>query len=99
MLKAHHDDSIASAPRRATGSTGWSRPSARPCTSGRLDAEVETGVGNGRVLAYLAQHAQIRDRTYDDDRVLLQCRLPRRCLDFLNENGAQVRTDGERLYA
>ena len=64
-----------------------------------LDAEVETGVGNGRVLSYLAQHANIKDRTYDDDKVLVQCRLPRRCLDFLNEHGALVRTNGERTIA
>ena len=58
-----------SAPRGATGSTGWSRPSARRCSERALEAEVETGVENGRVLAYLAQHAQIHDRTYDEDRV------------------------------
>ena len=65
-----------------------------------LDAEIETGVANGRVLAYLAQHGQIRDRVYDDDRVRLVCRLPRRCLEFLLENGVDVRTDGgQRLWA
>ena len=65
-----------------------------------LDAEIETGVANGRVLAYLAQHGQIRDRVYDDDRVRLICRLPRRCLDFLMENGVDVRTSpGQRLCA
>ena len=37
---------------------------------------------------------------YDEaDRVLLQCRLPRRCLEFLYENGANVRENGQRLYA
>jgi GTP-binding protein HflX len=52
------------------------------------------------VLAYLAQHGQIRDRVYDDDRVRLFCRLPRRCLEFLMENGVDVRTDGkQRLWA
>ena len=66
-----------------------------------LDAEVETGVSDGRILAYLAQHAQIQNRTYDHDRdrVLLQCRLPRRCLDFLQEHGVQVRANGQRMYA
>ncbi len=64
-----------------------------------LDAEVEIGVGNGRVLSYLAQHARIDDQTYDEDKVLLHCRLPRRCLDFLSENGASVRANGARLYA
>ena len=61
-----------------------------------LEAEVEIGVANGRVLAYLAQHAQIHDRTYDDDRVRLQCRLPRRCLEFLSEYGVDVRANGQR---
>jgi GTP-binding protein HflX len=64
-----------------------------------LDAEVEIGVGNGRVLSYLAQHARIDGRTYDEDKVLLHCRLPRRCLDFLSENGASVRANGAGLYA
>ena len=102
-------------PRRAAGPTTTTRsPSAPASGEGldrleqavrealherALDAEVETGVENGRVLAYLAQHAQIHDRTYDDDRVLLQCRLPRRCLDFLSEHGADVRANGQRIYA
>jgi len=64
-----------------------------------LEAEVETGVENGRVLAYLAQHAQIHDRTYDDGRVRLNCRLPRRCLEFLFEHGVHVRSNGQRLHA
>ncbi len=99
VLKAHHDESIAIS---AAGREGLDRleQAVREALNERaLDAEIETGVENGRVLAYLAQHAQIRGRTYDEDRVLLQCRLPRRCLDFLNENGAKVRMDGRRLYA
>jgi GTP-binding protein HflX len=64
-----------------------------------LDAEVETTVANGRVLAYLARHAQIRERRYAEDRVALDCRLPRRCLDYLQEHGAAVRMNGQRLYA
>ncbi|MGC8641168.1 MAG: GTPase HflX, partial [Isosphaeraceae bacterium] len=64
-----------------------------------LEAEVEIGVANGRVLSYLAQHAQIRNRTYDEDRVRLQCRIPRRCLSFLQEHGVEVRANGQRMYA
>ena len=107
-----NDAPVMSRDRIVTGREVLTRAGLKPpsdyrlilATAGRtqlvaLDAEIETGVGNGRVLAYLAQHAQIRNRTYDEDRVLLSCRLPRRCLDFLNENGAHVRTDGQRLYA
>jgi GTP-binding protein HflX len=99
VLRAHHPHSVTIS---AAGGEGLDRLEAavREALFDRaLDAEVETGVGNGRVLAYLAQHAQIRSRTYEDDRVLLDCRIPRRCLDFLSENGAHVRSNGERLYA
>jgi GTPase len=99
VLKAHHSDSIAIS---AAGREGLERleQAVREALHERaLEAEVETGVENGRVLAYLAQHAQIRDRSYQDDRVVVHCRLLPRCLDFLNEHGAQVRYNGQRLYA
>jgi GTP-binding protein HflX len=99
VLRAHHRDSVTIS---AVGGDGLDRleQAVRESLNERaLDAEVETGVENGRVLAYLAQHAQIHRTYYDEDRVMLQCRLPRRCLDFLSENGARVNSNGERLYA
>ena len=99
VLKAHHDDSIAISASSGEGLDRLEQAVRESLNERALDAEVETNVGNGRVLSYLAQHANIKDRTYDEDRVMLQCRLPRRCLDFLNEHGARVRTNGERLLA
>lgn len=99
VLKAHHDESVVVSAAQGDGLDRLEQAVREALHERALDAEVETGVENGRVLAYLAQHATIRDRTYDADRVLLQCLLPRRCLDFLNEHGALVRAHGQRLYA
>jgi GTP-binding protein HflX len=99
VLRAHHDESITISAGQHDGLDRLEQAVREVLHERALDAEVETGVENGLVLAYLAQHAQIRDRSYDADRVLLQCRLPRRCLDFLSEHGAQVRTNGQRLHA
>ncbi len=99
VLRAHHRDSIAISAARAEGLDRLEQAVREALNERALDVEVETGVENGRVLAYLAQHAQIHGRTYVADRVLLHCRLPRRCLDFLSENGARVHTNDERLYA
>lgn len=44
---------------------------------GFVEAEIETGAGNGRLLSYLAQHGEVTDREYVDSRVRLRCRLPR----------------------
>src|SRR4051794_20406474 len=99
VLRAHHRDSVTISAAPNEGLDRLEQAVREALNERALDAEVVTGVENGRVLAYLAQHAQIHNRTYDEDRVALQCRLPRRCLDFLSENGARVSTNGERLYA
>ena len=99
VLKAHHDESVVISAGAGDGLDRLEQAVREAMNERSLDAEVETGVENGRVLAYLAQHAQIRDRHYDDGRVLLNCRLPRRCLDFLHEHGADVRMEGRRLLA
>src|SRR4051794_12278721 len=99
VLKAHHDESIVISAAQSDGLDRLEQAVREALHERALDAEIETGVGNGRVLAYLPQHAQIRHRVYDEDRVLLVCRLPRRCLDFLSENGADVRMNGQRRYA
>ena len=99
VLKAHHDESVVISASARDGLDRLEQAVREFLNERALDAEVEIGVENGRVLAYLAQHAQIQDRSYVDSRVLLQCRFPRRCLDFLHENGADVRTNGQRLYA
>ena len=97
VLKAHHDESITISASSGMNLDRLEQAVREVLNERALDAEVETGVGNGRVLSYLAQHANIKGQTYLEDRVLLQCRLPRRCLDFLNEHGARVRTAGERV--
>ncbi len=99
VLKAHHDESVTVSASTGDGLDRLAQAVRESLAEQALDAQVETTVGNGRVLAYLAQHAQVRDKSYEEDKVLLNCRLPRRCLGFLSEHGAHVRTNGERLYA
>lgn len=43
-----------------------------------MDVDIETSVGNGRLLAYLAKHGEVLSRTYTDDRVTVHCRLPKK---------------------
>jgi GTPase len=99
VLRAHHRNSVSISAARGDGLDQLEQSVREALLDRALDAEVETGVANGRVLAYLAQHAQIQNRTYDHDRVLLQCRIPKRCLNFLQENGVHVRQNGQRMYA
>jgi GTPase len=57
---------------------------------GYVDVEIETGAGNGRLLAYLADHAEIKSREYVDSRVTLVCRVPKGLADRLGDDETVV---------
>ncbi|MBX7167826.1 MAG: GTPase HflX [Pirellulales bacterium] len=54
------------------------------------DVDVETGVDNGRLLAYLAARGEVFSRRYDDSRVIIHCRLPQRHLVQIESIGGTV---------
>ena len=58
---------------------------------GFADVDVETGVGNGRLLAYLARNGEILSKRFDEERVTVHCRLPRRYAGAISEEGTTVR--------
>jgi GTP-binding protein HflX len=56
-----------------------------------LDVDVEIGVENGRLLAYLAAHGEILSKHYRDSRVVVHCRLPSQHLSRIKEGSIGVR--------
>jgi len=55
------------------------------------EAEVVTAAANGRVLAYLAAHAEIYRQTFDDDRVTIRCLLPKHLFHHIQGPDVEVR--------
>jgi GTP-binding protein HflX len=60
------------------------------------DIEVETGVENGRLMAYLARHGEILSRQYHDLRVALHCRLPQKFVGQINDPNTKVTIRGRQ---
>ncbi len=56
-----------------------------------LDVDVEMGVDNGRLLAYLASHGEILSKKYLDERVSVHCRISAPLLSRLHEDGVVIR--------
>jgi GTP-binding protein HflX len=56
-----------------------------------LDLDIETSVGNGRLLAYLSAQGEVLSKHYIDSRVVVHCRLPQRAVGGLREEGTEVR--------
>jgi GTP-binding protein HflX len=58
---------------------------------GFRDVDVETGVENGRLLAYLAAHGEVLSKKFNATRVVVHCRIPQRYLGRVTEDGTIVR--------
>jgi GTP-binding protein HflX len=55
------------------------------------DVDIETGVENGRLMAYLAKHGEILSRRFSDSLVTIHCRMPQKFLGRIEGDGAVVR--------
>jgi GTPase len=55
-----------------------------------LDVDVELGVENGRLLAYLAAHGEIFSKQFRDSRVVVHCRIPQHYLGRIQEDSVSV---------
>jgi GTP-binding protein HflX len=90
VLRANHEPAVSVSAVERTGLEQLGRIVAERLGDGYVDATLETNVGNGRLLSYLAAHAEVVSQDYVDSRVTLQCRIPRRFLNTLPADDAQV---------
>ena len=54
------------------------------------DVDIDMDAGNGRVLAYLAAHADIYRQEFHDNRVRMFCSLPRHLVHHIQEPGVVI---------
>lgn len=59
-----------------------------------VDVDVEMGVDNGRLMAYLASHAEVLSRQYQDSRLTVHCRISRKHLTRVEQESGVVRVHG-----
>jgi GTP-binding protein HflX len=63
-------------------------------TADFVDTEVDLPASNGRVLAYLSAHADIYHQEFHDNRVKLNCYLPRHLVHHIQEPDVHIRLRG-----
>jgi GTP-binding protein HflX len=60
-----------------------------------LDVDIEMGVDNGRLLAYLAAHGEVFSKKFDEDRVIVHCRVPQPKLGAIRHLDIIIRRHGK----
>jgi len=55
------------------------------------DVDVETGVENGKLVAYLSAHGEVLSKRYEGERVIVHCRIPEKYLGRIKGSAAIIR--------
>lgn len=55
------------------------------------DVDIEFGIENGRMMAYLAAHAEVLSKQFHAARVIVHCRIPQKYLGRIDPNEAVIR--------
>ena len=90
VLQSHHPRAVAVSAATGRGLDALQDAVIEMLSADFADATVETDAGNGKVLSYLAAHAEIHRREYDGDKVRIRCALPRRLLHHIEGPGVRV---------
>jgi GTP-binding protein HflX len=98
VLQRHHPHSVAVSAAEQRGLDELQDAVIEMLSADFADAAIETSAGNGKVLSYLAAHAEIYRQEFHDNRVSIRCHLPRQLLHHIQGPDVEVRflDDGER---
>jgi GTPase len=94
-LLGRYPHAVAISARRGVGLRALANVVSDALSQSFQDVDVETDVGNGRLLAWLAAHGEVLSQRFSERRVLVHCRLPPRALAHIHEEGTTVRPHRE----
>jgi len=90
-LRFHYPHALAISARSGTGLSQLSAAVSQALSRDFMDVDVETGVENGKLLAFLAAHGEVLSKRFDENRVTIHCRIPRHYLVRIQEPNTTVR--------
>ncbi|GAB4148684.1 MAG: GTPase HflX [Planctomycetaceae bacterium] len=96
VLRRHHENAISVSAVTRQGLDRLTEMVAEQLSDGFVDAEIDTDVGNGKLLSYLATHAEVTNTEYrDGNRAVLSCRLRKSLLHHIHDEDTLIRVAEE----
>jgi GTP-binding protein HflX len=91
VLQRHHPRAVVVSAARRQGLEALQEAVMEMLSADFANAAIDASAGNGKVLSYLAAHAEIYRQVFHDDRVTVHCYLPRHLLHHIQGPEVQVR--------
>ncbi len=98
-LQARYPNAVAVSAHTREGLTALASAVSEALSASFADVDVQTGVDNGRLLAFLAAKGEVFSRHYQNGLVTVHCRLPGRHVGQITAEGAVVTPHAERPHA
>lgn len=90
VLQAHHRETILISASKREGMDRLEQAVREKLHELAVESDVVFPPSEGKLLAYLNQNASIVDQRFDEEIVRIHCLLPRRCFQYLEDNGAKI---------
>ncbi len=90
VLQKHHPRSAAISAATGAGLDGLRDAVIEMLSADFADVHIECDAGNGRVLSYLAAHAEIYRQEFNDNRVAIHCYLPRHLVHHIRDADVKI---------
>ena len=90
VLRVSCPNSVTVSARQGTGLDRLASAVADRLSDGYVQARVEASAGNGRLYAFLAEHAEVSQTEYNDSRVTFDCRIPRRFVHAMPQDDVNL---------
>lgn len=98
VLEQHYPGAVRISARTGAGLDRLAQAVSDALSREFVEVDVETSVGDGRLLAYLAKHGEVLSRTFTEERVTVHCRVPRKYLARVSGGDALIRSrSGEAI--
>lgn len=92
ILRARYPKSITVSAREKLGLEKLEQAVSARLADGYLEARVQSPAGNGKLHAFLSEHAEVVKTEYEDSSVVYECRIPRRFAHGVVQAGASLTT-------
>ena len=97
VLRRKYENSISISAKTGEGLDRLTEAVAARLAGEYVEAEVNTGVGNGKLFSFLAEHGEILRRDYEDSRVKLTCRIPKRVAAKIGDDETTITVPNGQL--
>lgn len=98
VLRVKYPNSISVSAKEKTGFDHLEQVVSLRLSDGYLEALVAAPASNGKVHAFLSEHAEVLNTAYEESNVIYECRIPKRFAYGLTQVGANVtHLDGSPL--